>query len=50
MMRFEKTVGRMAEEKERNDYSSISERKSRMGNGSLCTGHAAGKISERRFG
>ena len=40
----------MAEEKERNDYSSISERKSRMGDASLCTGNASCTISERGSG
>lgn len=50
MMNFEKVTGRMAEEKERNNYTSISEGKGRVGNGSLCAGYAAGEISERRLG
>ena len=40
-------VNRMAEEKEGDNYASIFERKSRMGNGTICAGYASGEISER---
>ena len=39
----------MAEQKKGNNHTSIFERKDRVGNGSLCTGNAACKVSERRF-
>ena len=40
----------MTEEKEGNHHTSILERKGGMGNGSLCTSNAVGKIFKRRFG
>ena len=40
----------MTKQEKGDDYSSLSARKDRVGNGPLCTGNASGSVPERRSG